>query len=171
MIYSPTSSLSKKERETLNRVNTFLIQAMSLLKFLNDDLIKDHFIFSLMRVFIDAEKLGTANQFYEKFSIRNKIFTLIEHVMKSHRQVYTQKIKEYADTYKFEATKMLNLLMNDLTFLIDECIERLSEIKRYQDLKDDAERYNAMDEETKQLENEKFTDNDRRAKTEMQVKY
>lgn len=142
---------------------------MTLLKYLNDDIIKDHFIFSLMRVFIDAERLGTSNQFYEKFSIRNKIFTLIQHIMKSHRPVYVQKIVDYANTYKFEATKMVGLLMNDLTFLIDECIERLADIKRFQDLKDDTERYNALDAETKQLENDKFKENDQRVKTELQV--
>lgn len=122
-----------------------------------------------MRVFIDAERLGTANQFYEKFSIRNKIFSLIENIMKTHHNIYTEKIVEFANNYKFDATKMVNLLMNDLTFLIDECIERLMEIKRYQDLKDDTEKFNAMDEETKQLENEKFNENDRRVKTELKV--
>jgi uncharacterized Fe-S radical SAM superfamily protein PflX len=33
---------------------------------------------------------------------------------------------------------MINLLINDLTFLNDECIERLMDIKRYQDLIDDV---------------------------------
>jgi ubiquitin conjugation factor E4 B len=140
------------------------------LKFLGDSFIKDNLVISLMRVFIDAERLGTANQFYEKFSIRNKIFYLIEHIMKSHRTVYTEKIMEYANNYSFDTTKMVNLLMNDLTYLIDECIERLIEIKRYQDLVDDTARFNALDQETKQLEEEKFKDHDRRVKTELRVK-
>jgi ubiquitin conjugation factor E4 B len=124
---------------------------------------------SLMRVFIDAERLGTSNQFYEKFSIRNKIFYLIENIMKSHKTIYIEQIKEYANNYKFETTKMVNLLMNDLTYLIDECIEKLMEIKRYQDLKEDTDRWNGLDEETKQLENQKFADNDRLVKTELKV--
>jgi ubiquitin conjugation factor E4 B len=122
-----------------------------------------------MRVFIDAERLGTANQFYEKFSIRNKIFYLIENIMKSHKTVYTEKIIEYANNYSFDTTKMVNLLMNDLTYLIDECIERLIEIKRYQDLVEDTAKFNALDQETKQLEEEKFKDHDRRVKTELRV--
>jgi ubiquitin conjugation factor E4 B len=137
--------------------------------YLDDDFIKSNLIISVMRVFIDAERLGTSNQFYEKFSIRNKIFYLIENIMKSHKTVYIEQIKEYANTFKFETTKMVNLLMNDLTFLIDECIEKLMEIKRYQDLKEDVERFNALDEETKQLENQKFADNDRLVKTELKV--
>jgi ubiquitin conjugation factor E4 B len=124
-----------------------------------------------MRVFIDAERLGTANQFYEKFSIRNKIFYLIEHIMKSYKTIYIEKIIEYANNFSEDTTKMVNLLMNDLTYLIDECIERLIEIKRYQDLIDDTERFNALDQETKQLEQEKFKDHDRRVKTELRVSF
>lgn len=122
-----------------------------------------------MRVFIDAERLGTSNQFYEKFTIRNKIFYLIENIMKTHKTIYLEQIQEYANSYKFETTKMVNLLMNDLTFLIDECIEKLMDIKRYQDLKEDIERFSALDEETRQLENQKFAENDRLVKTELKV--
>ncbi len=149
----------------VNRLNL----VSNILKFLGDEFIKDNLIISLMRVFIDAERLGTANQFYEKFSIRNKIFYLIENIMKTHSVIYTQKIIEYANNYSFETTKMVNLLMNDLTFLSDECIERLIEIKRYQDLTDDINKFNSLDEETKQLENDKFKDNDRRVRTELKV--
>jgi ubiquitin conjugation factor E4 B len=122
-----------------------------------------------MRVFIDAERLGTANQFYEKFSIRHKIFYLIENIMKSHKTIYTEKIIEYANNYSTDTTQMVNLLINDFTYLIDECIERLIEIKRYQDLVDDTARFNAMDQETKKLEEDKFKDHDRRVRTELRV--
>lgn len=91
-----------------------------------------------MRVFIDAERLGTSNQFYEKFSIRHKILYLIEHIMKSHKGIYTEKIIEYAHNYKEDTTKMINLLMNDTSYLNDECIQGLSDIKQYQDLLDDV---------------------------------
>ena len=127
---------------------------------------------SLFRIFIDAERLGTQNQFYEKFNIRHKILYLIENIIKSpsHESIYIERIKDYASKENFVATKMINNLMNDLTYLIDECIEKLSEIKNYQDLLDNKERFNKLDEETKQLENEKFTNNDRIVKSELQVK-
>jgi hypothetical protein len=57
-----------------------------------------------------------------------------------------------------------------LTFLTDETILKLTEIKRYQDLKDDVEAYNALDEETKKLENDKFVENDRILRAELYVK-
>jgi hypothetical protein len=144
-------------------------QCAILSKLLSDTFVSNNLIFSLMRVFIDAERLGTSNQFYEKFAIRNKILVLIENIMKTHKTLYSDKILEYANNFKFDCTKMLNLLMNDLTYLIDEVIERLMEIKRYQDLKNDTERFNALDEETKQLENDKFRDNDQRVRPELKV--
>ena len=158
------------EKEILIKVNICKIVS-NILKFLGDQFIRDNLIISLMRVFIDAERLGTANQFYEKFSIRNKIFYLIENIMKTHSNIYTEKIIEYANNYSFDTTKMVNLLMNDLTFLSDECIERLIVIKRYQDLIEDVNKFNSFDEETKQLENDKFKDNDRRVRTELKVQF
>lgn len=110
----------------------------SISKLLTEEFVKNSLIFSLMRVFIDAERLGTSNQFYEKFSVRHKILYLIENIMKANKSLFTQKIIDYANTYKEDCTKMINLLMNDLTFLNDECIERLMDIKKYQDLRDDV---------------------------------
>jgi hypothetical protein len=146
-------------------------QCAILLKLLSDSFVSNNLIYSLMRVFIDAERLGTSNQFYEKFAIRNKILLLIENIMKSNKSLYSNKILEFANNFRFDCVKMVNLLMNDLTYLIDEVIERLMEIKRYQDLKNDVERFNALDEETKQLENDKFRDNDQRVKPELKVIY
>ena len=91
-----------------------------------------------MRVFIDAERLGTSNQFYEKFNIRHKILYLIEQILKTHKSFFIQKISEYTEVYSEDATKMINLLMNDITFMNDECIDGLSEIKKYQDLLEDV---------------------------------
>ena len=145
-------------------------QITNLNKLLGDEFIKNHMIYSLIRVFIDAERLGTSNQFYEKFSIRHKILTLLDNIMKSgNRYIYSEKFIEVANKEKFDTTKMINLLMNDVTYLIDECIERLIAIKRYQDIKDDIASYNQLDQETKQMEEERFRENDYRVKPELQL--
>jgi len=89
--------------------------------------------------------------------------------MKTHESLYIDQIREYAIKKTPEATKMINNLMNDLTYLIDECIEKLSQIKTYQELIEDKEKFSKLDEETKQLENEKFSNNDRIVKGELQV--
>ncbi len=113
----------------------------SITKLLNEEYVKKNLIYTVMKVFIDAERLGTSNQFYEKFSIRHKVLYLIDTVMKANKILFTQKIAEYANDYKEDCTKMINLLMNDLTFLNDESIERLMDIKRYQDLIDDVNNF------------------------------
>lgn len=51
-------------------------------KLLKDSFIKENLIFSIMRVFIDAERLGTSNQFYERFNVRNKVLELVNEVFK-----------------------------------------------------------------------------------------
>ncbi len=93
----------------------------------------------------------------------------MDKIINSHHSIYIEKIRIYAKEKTDEAIKMINNLMNDLTYLIDECIEKLSQIKTYQELLDDKERYEKLDQETKQLENEKFMNNDRIVKSELQV--
>lgn len=110
----------------------------NLTRLLSDEYVQKHLIFSIIKVFIDAERLGTSNQFYEKFSIRHKILYLIENINKSNRTLFTNKIMEFSEHNKDEMVKMINLLMNDLTFLYDEVVSRLEEIKYYQDLLDNV---------------------------------
>jgi ubiquitin conjugation factor E4 B len=141
----------------------------TICKILNEPFVRNSLVISVMRVFIDAERLGTSNQFYEKFSIRHKILYLLDNLMKANKSLLTQKIIDYANDYKEDCTKMINLLMNDITFLNDECIERLMDMKRYQDLKDDEEKYKSLDEEMKKHEDDKFKENDRRIKTELKL--
>jgi len=110
----------------------------NLTKLLSDEYVQKHLIFSIIKVFIDAERLGTSNQFYEKFSIRHKILYLIENINKSNRTLFTNKIMEFSEQNKDDMVKMINLLMNDLTFLYDEVFTRLEAIKYYQDLLDNV---------------------------------
>lgn len=110
----------------------------NLTRLLSDEYVQKHLIFSIIKVFIDAERLGTSNQFYEKFSIRHKILYLIENINKSNRTLFTNKIMEFSENNKDDMVKMINLLMNDLTFLYDEVVNRLEAIKYYQDLLDNV---------------------------------
>ena len=45
---------------------------------------------------------------------------------------------EFSEQNKDDMVKMINLLMNDLTFLYDEVFTRLEAIKYYQDLLDNV---------------------------------
>lgn len=137
---------------------------------LQDPLIQKIMIPSLMKSFNDAERLGTANQFYQKFSNRSRILSiLIDIVLKHYKVAYTTRIIEFANTQEEESVRMINLMMNDVTYLNDEAIEKLAQIKIYQDLKDNTAAYEALDEESKKFEDEKFSNNDRIAKVEIRV--
>jgi len=122
-----------------------------------------------MRVFNDAERLGTSNQFFEKFNIRHKILNLLENIMKTHKLIYNNKIIDYANEYEEDCTKTVSVMMGDLNYFNEECIDRLSQIKKYQDLIADKERYDKFDEETKKMEDDRFKENDRLVKTEIRV--
>ena len=138
-------------------------------KLLKDDFIKENLILSIMRVFIDAERLGTSNQFYERFNVRNKVLQLVNEVFKKHQEILIDNINNYANVHSDDATQMLTLLMSDVTYLIEEVIQRLIAIRNYQELKDNAELWNSKTQEQRTAEESKFAENDRMLKAECRL--
>ena len=122
-----------------------------------------------MRVFIDAERLGTSNQFYERFNVRNKVLQLVNEVFKKHQEILIDNINNYANVHSDDATQMLTLLMSDVTYLIEEVIQRLIAIRNYQELKDNAELWNSKTQEQRTAEESKFAENDRMLKAECRL--
>ena len=157
-------SFHMEEKERKN--NSILYSHQKLLK---DNFIKENLIFSIMRVFIDAERLGTANQFYERFNVRNKVLQFVNEVFKNNQEILIDNIRNYANIHSDEATKMLTLLMSDVSYLNDEVIQRLINIKKYQDLKDNKEEWNSKTDEEKRREDDKFNENDRMLKPECRL--
>ena len=146
-----------------NNNNNYNNQRNKLISVFNDNLIKENFLHSLVRVFIDSERLGGSNQFYEKFGIRYKILLLIDSI-KSQISIDDQLVF-YATKFKDDCIQFVNYLINDLTFLADESLDRLQEIKSYQDLKlNNKDTYNALSEEEKKRIEEKFKENSDRCK-------
>jgi ubiquitin conjugation factor E4 B len=124
---------------------------------------------SILRVFVDAERLGTSNQFYEKFVVRAKIMILIENINKGYGHLFEENLKEYTEKYPDESKKMVNNLLNDLIYLNDECIENLKVIKNYQDLLDDKERYSKMSLENKRFEERRFKEKDKLVRPQIKL--
>lgn len=169
LIYSSKVNLIKNpyiRAECLEIVEYFFItekgQSNKLIVLFNDPLIKEIFIYSLIRVFIDSERLGGSNQFYEKFNHRYKLLLLIDSI-KNQISINDQLIY-YAKSYKEDCILMVNFLINDLTFMGDETIDRLKSIKAYEDLKNNQELYNSLSEEDKKNKLEKFEEDSKRAK-------
>ena len=138
-------------------------------KLLKDEYIKENLILSIMRVFIDAERLGTSNQFYERFNVRNKVLQLVNEVFKKNQEILIDNIINYANHYSDDATQMLTLLMGDVTYLIDEVIQRLIDIRNYQELKDNKELWDSKTQEQRTEEDNKFAENDRMLKAECRL--
>jgi hypothetical protein len=173
LIYSSKTEIIKNpyvRAESLDIVEYFFIneyqqnnkQTNKLIQIFQDPLIKEIFIYSLIRVFIDTERLGGSNQFYEKFNHRYKILLLIDSV-KSQISIDDQ-ILFYATNFKDDCIMMVNYLINDLTFMADETIEKFQEIKQYEDLKADFETFNALSEDEKKSKEESYQDNIKKCK-------
>ena len=141
----------------------------NIFKLLNEKFIKESLMVSILRVFVDAERLGTSNQFYEKFSVRAKILMLIENINKGYGRLFEENIRAYTEKYPEESRKMVNNLLNDLIYLNDECIENLKAIKKYEDLLNDKERYNSMSAENKKFEEQRFNEKDRIVRAEIKL--
>jgi ubiquitin conjugation factor E4 B len=159
MIYFFVSNNSKDKTKRINNIY----------KLLNEKFIKEKLMISILRVFVDAERLGTSNQFYEKFNVRAKILLLIENINKGYGHLFEENIKTYTEKYPEDSKKMINNLMNDLTYLNDECIENLKAIKQYEDLIADKESYNQLNEEKKKFEESKFNEKDRMVRAEIKL--
>ena len=154
--------VSKDAKDKTKRIN-------SIYKLLKERFIKQSLMVSILRVFVDAERLGTSNQFYEKFSVRAKILLLIENINKGYGHLFEENIKDYTEKYPEESKKMVNNLLNDLIYLNDECIENLKTIKKYEDLLDDKERYNSMSQENKKFEESRFKEKDHIVRAEIKL--
>ena len=140
-----------------------------IFKILNEKFIKESLMVSILRVFVDAERLGTANQFYEKLVVRAKILILIENINKCYGHLFEENIKDYTIKYNEESKKMMYNLLNDLIYLSDECIENLKLIKKYEDLVADTAAYNRMSIENKRFEEDKFKQKDKLVRIQIKL--
>ena len=140
-----------------------------IFKILNEKFIKESLMVSILRVFVDAERLGTANQFYEKLVVRAKILILIENINKCYGHLFEENIKDYTIKYNEESKKMMYNLLNDLIYLSDECIENLKLIKKYEDLVADTAAYNRMSNENKRFEEDKFKQKDKLVRIQIKL--
>ena len=136
------------------------IISLNINKMLKDEWIRNNLIASLMRVYVDSERLGTSHQFEDRHNVRNKIYILVHNIFKNNSEDFKERIINYSEQNKFEATKMILLLMENVTYFLDEVIMKLIDIKNYQDLKENEEKWNELNEEKKNLENNKFINND-----------
>ncbi|XP_037957419.1 ubiquitin conjugation factor E4 B [Teleopsis dalmanni] len=102
---------------------------------------------SLMKFYVDIETTGQSTEFYDKFTIRYHISHLFKAMWDNpiHRQVMITESKSGNQFVKF-----INMLMNDTTFLLDECLENLKRIHQTQVLMQNEEVWAKLEPERQQ---------------------
>ncbi|EST09288.1 U box domain protein [Kalmanozyma brasiliensis GHG001] len=85
-----------------------------------------HLVPALMNFWIEAENTGSHTQFYDKFNIRyhlSQIFKSIWSNPKHKEQIHRQAQSGASDFVVF-----INRLMNDVTYLLDDALDKLQEL-------------------------------------------
>jgi ubiquitin conjugation factor E4 B len=73
---------------------------------------------SLMKFFIEAEFMGGHGQFFDKFNVRYEIFQIIKCIWPN--TIYRDKLLREAKVNLEFFVRFVNLLLNDVTFVLDE---------------------------------------------------
>jgi ubiquitin conjugation factor E4 B len=100
-----------------------------------------HLVPAALRLYVDIEAGGGANQFYDKFNIRYQIGEICEYLWKvePHRRAWIQLARTDTAFY----TRFLNMLINDAIWLLDESLNRLPEVRQFDTDSADADAWAA----------------------------
>ncbi|KAK0566074.1 Ubiquitin conjugation factor E4 [Tilletia horrida] len=104
-----------------------------------------HLVPAMMSFWVEAESTGSHTQFYDKFNIRYHLSQIFK-VIWSNPQ-HKQRIHEEARGRESDFVIFINRLMNDVTFLLDDALEKLQELHNKQVTMDDEAAMAALDEE------------------------
>lgn len=95
-----------------------------------------HLIPALTHFYIEVEQTGASSQFYDKFNSRRSIAHVLKIVWpnQNHRDAVDREAKNVDKFVRF-----VNLMMNDVTYLLDESVNNISQIHNIEnEMKDKA---------------------------------
>ncbi|KAJ1928958.1 Ubiquitin conjugation factor E4 [Tieghemiomyces parasiticus] len=120
----------------------------------------EHLAPALLRFYVEVERTGASSQFYDKFNIRYHIAQVLKFIRQhpSHK-AQIQRFCRESDV----AVRCVNLLMNDTTYLLDESLSTLTEIRNIQNEMGDAEAWAARDETHRQERAAQLAEGERKA--------
>lgn len=98
--------------------------------FTSSNLLKEHFLYSLLDVYVTIEKTGASSQFYDKFNSRYTISKIIEKLWEY--DVYRQQLSSYSKDNVDFFIRFIARMLNDTTYLFDEAFNMLNEIHKAQ---------------------------------------
>ncbi|PCH40023.1 hypothetical protein WOLCODRAFT_88418 [Wolfiporia cocos MD-104 SS10] len=99
-----------------------------------------HLVPALMRFYIECEQTGASSQFYDKFSQRN-IAYLFKAIWDNpvHRTALKNETEHNMDNF----VRFVNLMINDVTYLLDESLSEMGKIHEIQTEMEDAATFNS----------------------------
>mgnify|MGYP001054263311 CR=1 FL=1 len=83
----------------------------------------------LMNFYIEVERTGASSQFYDKFNIRFHISQIIKCIW--DHPIHRKRLKDTSCNRR-SFIQFINFLLNDTSFLLDEAMMKLTEIRKFQ---------------------------------------
>jgi ubiquitin conjugation factor E4 B len=124
-----------------------------------------HLLHALMQFYNECESTGAHTQFYDKFNIRYEIFQVIKCIWPN--PVYRDNLATEARVNLEFFVQFVNLLLNDVTFVLDESFTAFTQIHEVsKELKNSPE---DMDQAVRQEKEEKLSAAQGKAKSYMQL--
>lgn len=115
---------------------------------------------NLMILFIQVEKTGAGSQFYDKLNYRHHFCRIINNLagyeidQGERSKALMERIDMMTKELPEEFLQFVNLLMNDLIYLLDESLSRLRTIKKFQDEEETEEYINLpLNEKQQRMDN------------------
>ncbi|KKK13167.1 ubiquitin conjugation factor E4 [Aspergillus ochraceoroseus] len=140
--------------------NGVLVDLLNSMPFANE-----YLLHALMNFYIEAEHTGTHTQFFDKFNIRYEIFQIIKCIWPNtlYRTKLYHQSKQNLDFF----VRFVNLLLNDVTFVLDESFGNFMTIYKTQlELRNEGP---TMDPTVRQQKEEHLASAQRSAKSYMQL--
>lgn len=137
-----------------------LVDLLNSMPFANE-----YLLHAVMKFYIEAEFTGTHTQFFDKFNIRYEIFQIIKCVWPN--TLYRRKLSNQAQDNLDFFVRYVNLLLNDVTFVLDESFGAFMTIHDTQVLLNQSG--STMDPTQRQQKEEQLAAAQRNAKSYMQL--
>ncbi len=125
----------------------------------------EYLLHSLLKFFIEAEFMGGHGQFFDKFNVRFEIFQIIKCIWPN--TVYRDHLYKEAKVNMEFFVKFVNLLLNDVTFVLDESFTAFHTI--YDLSKELALAGTTLDQQQRQEKEESLEQAKSKAKSYMQL--
>ncbi|KAH9922853.1 ubiquitin elongating factor core-domain-containing protein [Epithele typhae] len=101
-----------------------------------------HLMPCLMNFYVEVEQTGASSQFYDKFNSRRNIAYIFKVIWNNspHRDALKDQAAHHSDRF----VRFVNLMINDVTYLLDESLTQLSKINQIQTEMKDRTSYEAQ---------------------------